>query len=472
MEHYPLYLAGALVNTSDSLEVQNPYSGKVIAHTRLAGPDELETAIQKAEEAKKPMRDLPSGQKYTILTKLAQDTAAQRSRLAGILSAESAKPMKYALGEIDRAVATLIAAAEEAKRLPREYLDLEWTAGGQGKEGLVRYYPVGIVAGITPFNFPLNLAIHKVAPAIAAGCPVILKPSSSTPLSMLEFAKIAADSGLPDGALSVLPMSRELTASLIADPRIAMISFTGSPPVGWNIKASCGKKRVALELGGNAGLIITDTADLSIAVPKAVMGAFSYSGQVCIHTQRIFVHTSVFQAFCDVFVNAVSRLNYGDPADPETDISAMIDEANAIRVESWVEEAIKNGATLLQGGSRQGCYFPPTILSSTTHDMKVNCCEVFGPVVTLEPYSDFRSAINHINNGEFGLQAGVFTNNLQEMNLAFREIEAGGIIINDVPTFRVDHMPYGGVKNSGFGREGVKYAILEMMEARLLVKNF
>jgi acyl-CoA reductase-like NAD-dependent aldehyde dehydrogenase len=472
MEHYPVYVGGEFIHTTTTISVNNPFNGKEIAQISLAGAAELESAILKALAVKPLMRDMPSGQKYEILMTMARKTEQKRQYLSEILSAESAKPIKYALGETDRAVATLIAAAEEAKRLPKEYIDLEWTAGGKGKEGLLRYFPVGIVAGITPFNFPLNLAIHKIAPAIAAGCPIILKPSSSTPLSMLEFAKIAHESGLPAGALSILPMDRALASNLITDPRINLITFTGSPPVGWKIKQDCGKKRVTLELGGNAGVIITETADLDLAVSKCVMGAFSYSGQVCIHTQRIYVHQSIFDAFRQKFTEATAKLVQGDPADPKTDISAMIDEANAIRVESWVNEAVEAGASLLGGGKRDGTYFEPTILTHTKQDMKVSCCEVFGPVVTLEPYHDFNDVIPILNHGEFGLQAGVFTNKISEMNYAFREIEAGGIIINDVPTFRVDHMPYGGIKNSGFGREGVKYAIFEMLEPRLLVKNF
>lgn len=331
--------------------------------------------------------------------------------------------------------------------------------------------PVGLMAGIAPFNFPLNLAVHKIAPAIAAGNPVILKPARSTPLSVLELAKIIDRTSLPKGALSILPMDREAGNQLVTDYRFKMLSFTGSPAVGWKMKREAGRKKVLLELGGNAGVIVGDTADLGKAVPKCVIGGYAYSGQVCIHVQRIYVHEKIFDRFAEMFTERVKKLKSGNPLDPATEISVMIDEENATRVEEWVQESVEEGARVLLGGKKKGTWFEPTVLTKTATSMKVCALEIFGPVVTLEKFSDFEEAVAFINDSRYGLQAGVFTNRLDEMNHAFNHIRVGGVIINDVPTFRVDHMPYGGVKDSGFGREGVKYSIREMMEPRLLVKN-
>jgi acyl-CoA reductase-like NAD-dependent aldehyde dehydrogenase len=348
---------------------------------------------------------------------------------------------------------------------------MEWTPSGEGKEGLLRYFPLGLVAGISPFNFPLNLAVHKIAPAIAAGCPIILKPSSSTPLSTLLLSRIIARTGLPGGAVSVLPMNRQTGNRLVTDNRFAMLSFTGSPEVGWNMKSDAGRKNVILELGGNAGVIVGPGADTGDAVKKCVKGGYAYSGQVCIHTQRIFVHESLYESFLENFVSEVKKLRNGNPLEPQTDISVMIDEANASRVENWVNEAIGDGAGLLCGGKRTKNYMEPTVLTNTNAKMKVCAEEVFGPVVSINAYKHFGDALNNINNSRYGLQAGLFTNSIDEMNLAFRKLQVGGIMINDVPGFRVDHMPYGGVKDSGDGREGVKYSIYNMLEPRLLVKN-
>jgi len=394
-----------------------------------------------------------------------------RDDFAEIIMLESGKPIRYALGEVDRAIQTYRVAAEETKRLPGEYLDIEWSAAGEGKEAIVRYFPVGLVAGIAPFNFPLNLAVHKLAPAIAAGCPIILKPSSSTPLTTLALAHIINDTDLPKGAVSILPMNRETGNSMVRDERFALLTFTGSPAVGWKMKAEAGKKKVVLELGGNAGLIVTESADLDKAVAKSLVGSFAYSGQVCIHTQRILVQEDIFDEFTARFTEGVQKLRSGDPTDENTDISTMIDEDNAKRVEEWVQEAVEGGAKVLAGGKRDGGYFEPTVLTGTSNLMKVCSLEIFGPVVTIEKYKEFNLALEYINDSRYGLQAGVFTNTITEMNAAFRYLQVGGVMINDIPGFRVDHMPYGGIKDSGFGREGVKYSIHHMLEPRLLVKN-
>ena len=470
-KHYKIYLGGEFRATEDLLTIYNPYNNIKIATTYRAGKPELEDAIRKALSVKEILIDLPSGQKYSILIQIASKMSEMRQDLARIITGESGKPIRYAMGEVDRAIQTFIIAAEESKRLPGEYLDIEWTAAGEGKDAIVRYFPVGLVAGISPFNFPLNLAVHKLAPAIAAGCPIILKPSSSTPLSTLRLAQIIDGTDLPKGAVSILPMSRKTGNSMVADDRFGLLSFTGSPAVGWKMKAEAGKKRVVLELGGNAGVIVSESADLDKAVRKCITGSFAYSGQVCIHTQRIFVQEQVFDTFIQKFVKGVRKLHKGDPMDEQTDISGMIDEANAERVEDWVQEAVDSGAEILCGGNRNGSYYEPTVLTNTASTMKVCGLEVFGPVVTIEKYTGFKDALVHINDSRYGLQAGVFTNEISQMNEAFRRLEVGGIMINDIPGFRVDHMPYGGVKDSGFGREGVKYSILDMLEPRLLVKD-
>ena len=467
-----IFLAGKFVKTSKKLEVINPFNGELIDTTFLGGEAEFEAAIHYALQAKAKMRSLSSLQRYNALMHILKRLTERREEFGRSIMLESGKPMRYALGEVDRSIQTFSVAAEEAKRLPREYISLDWTTAGEGKEGLVRYFPIGIVGGIAPFNFPLNLAVHKLAPAIASGCPIILKPASSTPLTSLLLAQIIAETDLPNGAVSILPMDRTTGNKLVTDPRISLLSFTGSPEVGWKMKADAGKKKVVLELGGNAGVIVTQSADLDLALSKCLVGGFSYSGQVCIHAQRIFVHTSVFDEFSRRFTEMVEKLKTGDPVLPETEFSNMIDEGNAIRVEKWVNDAVESGAKVLYGGMREGSWYAPTLLTNTDPSMKVCSEEVFGPVVTLEPYETYDQALELMNNTRFGLQAGVFTNNMMEMNQAFSGLEVGGVIINDVPTFRVDHMPYGGIKDSGLGREGVKYAILDMMEPRILVKSF
>ncbi len=470
MKEYKLYLAGKFVESNEKIEIQNPYKESVLAYTYLADKNQLEAAIVAAQGVEKTMRDLPSYQRYDILMQIAQGLEQELDYFAELLSAESGKPMRYAVGEIERSIQTFTVAAEESKRLPGEVMSLDWTPAGEGKKGVVNYFPVGLVAGISPFNFPMNLAVHKIAPAIAAGCPIILKPSTNTPLSTLALAQIIDKTSLPKGAISILPMSRAVGNQLVTDDRFKLLSFTGSPHVGWMMKSQAGRKKVLLELGGNAGMVVTQSADIDIAVQKALIGGFAYSGQVCIHAQRIYVFQSIFDEFAEKFIEKVNNLKLGDPSENSTEISAMIDEGNAIRVESWVNEAIEDGAKVLCGGNRRGTYYEPTVLSDTKPKMKVCALEVFGPVVSLEPFTDFKEVIDEVNKSEFGLQAGVFTNRIDEMDYAFNNLEVGGVMINDSPIFRVDHMPYGGIKDSGLGREGLKYAIHEMMEPRILVR--
>jgi len=468
---FEIYCAGKFITTSEEHIVTNPYNSSEVAKTFLAGEAELSKAIAKAGKVAYEMANIPAFTRYAILKQISEELLSMRQQFAELITFESGKTIRNALAEVDRSIQTFTIAAEESKRLPAEYFSIDWTPAGAGKEGFVKYFPIGIVAGIAPFNFPLNLAVHKIAPAIAAGCPIILKPSSLTPLSTLMLAQIIDKTVLPKGAISILPMNRETGNKLVTDERISLLSFTGSPVVGWKMKRDAGNKKVVLELGGNAGVIISHGTDLEATVAKCVAGGFSYAGQVCIHTQRIYVLKDLFESFAFKFVEKAKKLKSGNPLDPTTDIAVMIDETNAIRVEKWVNEAVKEGAKILAGGKRENSFMQPTVLTGSKEDMEVCAAEVFGPVVVIEPVSSFAEAIERLNSGRFGLQAGVFTDSISEMNLAFNHLKVGGVIINDVPTFRVDHMPYGGIKDSGLGREGVKYAILDMMEPRLLVKN-
>jgi len=468
---YKIYCAGNFITTKDEFQISNSFDNSIIGISYYASENELELSIYKAQEAQPILKKMPSYIKTRILNEIATGLQTEKKELANILASEACKPLKYALAEVERSIQTFKIAAEEAGRIEGEYIHVDRTQAGEGKEALVKQFPIGLVAGIAPFNFPLNLAVHKIAPAIAAGCPMILKPASSTPLSNLFLTKIIDKTELPKGAISILPMNRKVGNLLVTDERFKLLTFTGSPEVGWEMKKHCGKKKIVLELGGNAAAIVTQSANIDLAIKKCLIGAFAYSGQVCIHTQRIYVNKNIFDEFISKFIAETKTLKSGNPLDISTDISSMIDENNAIRVENWISEAITDGAKLLYGGKRNGTFVEPTILTKTTKAMKVNSEEVFGPVVVIEPYNFFTEAIEMVNDTKFGLQAGVFTNLISEMNEAFSEIDCGGVIINDSPTFRVDQTPYGGVKDSGIGREGVKYAIVDMCEPKILVKN-
>ena len=471
MEDYKIYCNGEFISSGEKLEVRNKFTGKVFANTFLGDLDIFEKAVRGALLARAACKELSSLDKFKALSFIAGELEKNKQHLGNILCQESAKPINYAIAEIERAAQTFLIAAEECKRLPREYMSLDWTANGRNKEGLINYFPIGIVAGIAPFNFPMNLAVHKLAPAIAAGCPILLKPASSTPLSTLELAKIIAKTDLPKGAVSIIPMNRATGNLLVTDERINLLSFTGSPAIGWELKKQSGKKKVVLELGGNAGVIISDSADVEQAVAKSLVGAFSYSGQICIHAQRFFVHEQIFESFKSRFVEKTKRLKYGDPQNPETEVSVVIDEDNARRIEAWIGKAVSAGAEVLCGGKRYGNYIEPTVLTHTDATMKVYSEEVFGPVICIEKYNGLMAdAVKKVNDSKFGLQCGVFTNKITELDYCYKHLEVGGVIHNEMPTLRFDQMPYGGIKESGLGREGVAYAIADMMEAKILVK--
>ncbi len=470
MNDYLIYCGGQFIKTDTVLEVRNSYRNEGFATTYLADKEHIEQAIIVAEQAFEKLKVMPSFQIERILLEIAEGLKAERRRLAEVLAMEACKPLKYAISEIDRAIQAFKVAAQEALRPPGEYMSIDWTPAGENKEAWIKYFPIGPVSGISPFNFPLNLAAHKIAPAIAARCPIVLKPATSTPLSTLELAKIIDKTELPKGAVSILPANRQNGNLLVSDPRFKLLTFTGSPEVGWKMKNDAGKKKVVLELGGNAAAIITPTANLKEALKKCLVGAFAYAGQVCIHTQRIYVHRSLFDDFLNSFVEETKKLIGGDPLNTETDISSLIDENNAIRVEQWIQEAEEQGAKLLTGGKRKQAFVEASVLTGTNKSMKINGEEVFGPTVIIEPYDTFSEVIELVNDTPYGLQAGVFTNLLDEMNLAFEKLDFGGVMVNEAPSYRVDHMPYGGIKDSGLGREGIKYAILDMLEPKILVK--
>ncbi len=370
---------------------------------------------------------------------------------------------------MDRCVFNLRNASEEAQRLESELIPLDLFPAARGRWGLIRRFPLGTILAITPFNFPLNLVAHKVAPAIASGNSIVQKPASKTPICSLMLARIAYESGLPENALSVLPCSGGEAGQLAASDRFGLVTFTGSAEVGWGLKRKVARGRVTLELGGNAGVVIHGDANLGDAAARCAAGGFSYAGQSCISVQRIFVQKGVFDQFLQKFVEEVGKLKAGDPLDETTDVGPMISLADADRVEQWVAEAVSGGASLLTGGTRDGAVVRPTVLTNTRDAMRVNCEEVFGPVVTVEPYDDFPSALEKVNDSRFGLQAGVFTSDFNQIFQAFEALDVGGVVVNDVPTFRADHMPYGGVKDSGTGREGARYAIEEMTERKILI---
>ena len=465
------YLAGKWLEEGTPVEIRAPYDGTPLATVSQGNAEHVERAIQSAVRAFGSTRRLPAFERQRVLRSIAHYITSHKEEFARTMAQEAGKPLKASRTEVERAVFTFTVAAEETTRIPGEYLSLDWQQFTSGRWGIVRRFPLGPIAGITPFNFPLNLVAHKVAPAIASGCPIILKPAPQTPLTSFLLAEAVEQAGLPDGAFNVIPLSNEDAGLLITDDRLKMISFTGSAPVGWDIKRRAGKKKVVLELGGNAGVIVHSDADLAWAAERCVTGGFSYAGQTCISVQRILVERSAFKKFTDLVLEGVSRLQVGDPMDESTDLGPLIRESDAIRASEWVQEAVQDGATLLCGGKRHGSILEPTVLTGTRPDMKVNCQEIFAPVVTLESYDDYSAALRRINESPYGLQAGVFTRDANRIFQAYEELEVGGVIAGDVPSFRIDHMPYGGVKDSGLGREGLRYAIEEMTEPKLLVMN-
>lgn len=466
------YLVGGEFRSQGKpLEVHSPFDNSLVGTTFWTSEADIEQAVEQAQAAQPEVAALPTYRRAEILRSMSEQVAARREEFTRMLALEAGKPLKAGRVEVDRAVFNLRNASEEAQRIEHELLPLDLVPSARGRWALVRRFPLGSILAITPFNFPLNLVVHKMAPALAAGNATVQKPSPKTPLSSLMLAQVALAAGVPAGSLNVISCSNQQTERLVADERLKLLTFTGSSEVGWRLKTMAGKKRVALELGGNAGVIVHSDADLDFAVQRCVQGGFSYAGQSCVSTQRIFVHRPVYDHFLTALLDRVKALEVGDPLDEKTDVGPMITEDSARRCEEWVREAVNGGAKLWTGGGRAGTLVQPVVLTGTQPAMRVNACEVFGPLVTVEPYDSFEKVLEWVNASPFGLQAGVFTRNLELAWSAFEKLEVGGVMLNDVSAFRVDPMPYGGTKDSGLGREGARYAIEEMTERRILVLN-
>lgn len=454
---------------ANTANILNPYNGSVVGCVCLASDADAEEAIQRGVRGFRKTRALQSYQRSEILTFISQRIKESREEFAQRITAEVGKPIQFSRVEVDRAVITFQLAAEEAKRIVGEVVPLDIASNAENRFGIVRRFPLGIVLGIAPFNFPLNLVAHKLAPAIASGNAFILKPPPQAPLTSLKLAEIIDASGFPKEAFSVLPCSNGLAEKLVLDSRIKMLSFTGSAHVGWYLKSKADKKKVLLELGGNAGLIIDKGINVDETVKRNAVASFANAGQVCIKVQRIYIHHDIYEEYERKFVEATKAIKVGDPSDSATIVGPMIDEAAAKRVSGWIEEAKSKGAKVLAGGAQKARIIEPTVLINVDREAKVFCNEVFGPVVTLHKIKSVEEAVGGINDSPFGLQAGIFSNDFKNIMYAYNYLDVGAVIVNDNPTFRVDNMPYGGVKDSGFGREGVRYAIDEMTEPKQLV---
>lgn len=466
-------LCGKEWEEGEACEVRSPWDQGLVGRVTMATRADARQAVNHAVASMRRTRALPRWKRREILEDVAASLIEQKERFAQLIVAEAGKPVRLARTEVDRAILTFKTAAEEVVRLGGESIPLDLTEGNEGRWGLMQRFPVGPVLAITPFNFPLNLAAHKLAPAIAAGCPVILKPAPQTPFTALALGEVILKAGWPHEALAVLPLSNADTAWLAEkEDRIKLVSFTGSAKVGWDIKTHSGRKRVLLELGGNAALIIHgDWRDLDDAAERVAHAAFGYAGQSCISVQRVYVERRVFQTFLWKLVEVAAKMTNGNPADEATDVGPMIRPAEAERVEAWIAEATKAGAKLVSGGERNGSVVTPAILTASKPGMKIRDEEVFGPVVLVEPYEDFEEALAEVNHSRYGLQAGLLTRDAGLILTAYRELEVGALIVGDTPAWRLDPMPYGGVKDSGLGREGVRSAIEEMTEPRMLVMS-
>jgi acyl-CoA reductase-like NAD-dependent aldehyde dehydrogenase len=466
---YPYYLANKPVPANTSLAVTDKFTGETVARVAMADAKTIDAAIAAAVEAARPMAELPAYRRQEILYHCVKRFEERKEELAQLLCAEAGKPIRDSRGEVTRLIDTFRIAAEESVRQLGEVLPLDISARARDYQGMWKRYPIGPCSFISPFNFPLNLAAHKVAPAIAVGCPFVLKPASYTPLGALVIGEVLAETDLPPGAFSVLPCHREGADLFTTDDRFKLLSFTGSPAVGWDLKARAGRKKVVLELGGNAACIVDEGTDLDDAVERLIFGAFYQSGQSCISVQRILAHESIYANLRDRLVAAVRKLKTGNPRDEDTFIGPIISEKEAERLDLWVQSAVKSGGRLLCGGKRTGVMLEPTLLENVPKTEKICTGEAFGPVAVLGSFRDFDRALEDVNDSAFGLQAGIFTRDIYKVQRAWNRLEVGGVVIGDVPSWRVDHMPYGGVKDSGLGREGIRFAMEDMTEIRLLV---
>lgn len=466
---YPLYLNNEAVQPNSDLEVTDKFTNEVAFRTALATPDVIEEAIAGAESAAEPMAAMASYERQNVLQHCVDRFKERYDELAYSLCVEAGKPIKDAEGEVGRLIDTFRIAAEESVRNYGEVQPLDISARAKGYMGMWKRVPIGPCSFISPFNFPLNLAAHKVAPAIAVGCPFVMKPASKTPLGAIIMGEILAETNLPKGAFSILPASRDGADLFTTDERLKLLSFTGSPGVGWDLKAKAGKKPVILELGGNAAVVVDHDADLDDALERIVFGAFYQSGQSCIGVQRIIIHESIYDTFRDMLVAKTKTLVSGDPKDRDTFIGPMISEGEASRLHGWIESAVAGGATLLCGGKREGNMLEATLLENVDTSADAYREEAFGPLALLSKFSDFGAAMDEVNDSKFGLQAGIFTRDIFKSLDAWDRLDVGGVVINDVPSYRVDNMPYGGVKDSGLGREGIRFAMEDMTEIRNLV---
>lgn len=467
--NYPYYLANRPQQPNSDLAVTDKYRGEVATRVALADAAVLDQAIAATARVAAPMRRLAAWQRKAVLRHLATRCRERAAELAEALVVEAGKPIKFARGEVDRLIDTVEIAAEESTRIYGEVLPLDISERADGYRGMWKRVPIGPCAFITPWNFPLNLVAHKIAPALACGCPFVLKPASATPIGALVLGEILAETDLPEGAFSILPMKSSAADALVEDERIKKLSFTGSPEVGWQLRDRAKRKQVTLELGGNAATIIERDADLDDAIERNLFGGYYQSGQSCISVQRILVHESVYEAFRGKFVAAVRALRMGDPYEEDTFIGPIVSEVEAARIERTVKQAVARGAKLLCGGGRKGLMVEPTVLENVPADAEAWCEEIFGPVTALSRFAKFDDALATVNASRYGLQAGVFTRDIDKIHKAWDELEVGGVMVNEVPSWRVDHMPYGGVKQSGLGREGIRWAIDSMTEPRLLV---
>lgn len=468
-ESYPYFLANRPEAPNVDLEVRDKYTGEVATRVALAGPDAIDAGIAGAVAAAEPMAKLPAYERQAVLKHCVKRFEERFDELALALCIEAGKPIKDAQGEVGRLIDTFRVASEEAVRVYGEVMPMDISERARGYTGMWKRVPIGPCSFISPFNFPLNLAAHKVAPALAVGCPFVLKPASLTPVGALIIGEVLAETDLPPGAFSVLPCRRGEAELFTTDDRLKLLSFTGSPGVGWDLKARAGKKKVVLELGGNAAVIVDEDADLTDAVERIIFGAFYQSGQSCVGVQRIYVHESILPEFRERLVAATQALKVGDPKDPEVFVGPMISVKEAERLGGWIESARDAGAQVLCGGGREGAMLEPTLLEGVPGDQPVACEEAFGPVAVISSFQDFDQVLDAVNDSVFGLQAGVFTRDLYKAQAAWDRLDVGGVIIGDVPSWRVDHMPYGGVKDSGLGREGVRFAMEDMTEIRLFV---
>jgi acyl-CoA reductase-like NAD-dependent aldehyde dehydrogenase len=468
-EKYPYYLANEAVFANTDLDVTNKYTGEVATQIALADANVIDMAIEAAEASQPTLNKMPAYKRQQILEHCVNRFRERFDELAYALCIEAGKPIKDARGEVTRLIDTFKIAAEESVRISGEVMNLEITERAKGYQGQYKKVPIGPCSFISPFNFPLNLAAHKIAPAIAAGCSFVLKPASRTPIGALIIGEILAETDLPKGSFSILPCSRDGADLFTTDDRFKLLSFTGSPDVGWQLKAKAGKKPVILELGGNAGCIVDHDADIDDAIERIVFGAYYQSGQSCISVQRIFIHESIYAEFKSKYQAKVANLVHGDPLNEDTFIGPMISESEAKRLEKWINSAVSDGAKLLCGGKRDGLMLEATLLEDAPIDSDVNSEEAFGPVSIISSFSNFDEALALVNNSQFGLQAGIFTRDIYKAHKAWDELDVGGVVIGDVPSWRVDNMPYGGVKESGLGREGIKFAIEDMTEIRLMV---